>query len=167
MLPSDWDHGEVALSMLSVLLQVDLHFGVQFERDPTRCSAKCGQALQCGHICDACCGDCLKRQQALPDHDQEAAGAATHHMPCAQKCSRPLVCGHDCMRKCHPGSEPCSECSQKCPMLCAHGRCSLGCSKVCFGSCTDFQLFVAPECPPGPQKCMRSCLERQPGGYCK
>ena len=108
---------------------------VQYEDDPTRCPASCGQQIQCGHICTASCGLCFKHQtssQSTRDAAPEGSEVSPSHLPCHQKCSRPLVCGHPCTRTCHAATEACSDCSRACPMACPHARCGLGCSQVRF-----------------------------------
>ena len=104
----------------------------QFEADPTRCTAPCGQPLECGHIYRGQCGACLKhrRRQASARPEAAAGALSLQHVPCQQNCFRALVCGHPCNNKCHLATEPCSGCSRKCLMHCVHGACSLACSKV-------------------------------------
>ena len=125
---------DVVQSVLQMHCRVLVPLFAQTERDATRCSAKCGQALPCGHLCDARCGACAAHKQAQgADDEQHAADAAiplSSHVPCRQTCSRLLVCGHPCTSLCHPATEPCSDCSRACPMRCVHGKCSLGCSQV-------------------------------------
>ena len=92
----------------------------QYLQDPKRCTAKCGSKLECGHICQAECGACLKSNSSEKSHP-----------PCKDKCRKPRRCGHPCTSTCHPGVS-CNKCTeQKCVTACSHSKCPKNCEKPC------------------------------------
>ncbi|CAG5128459.1 unnamed protein product [Candidula unifasciata] len=68
------------------------------------CNQPCGAVLQCGHICQGTCVDCLR-------------GAV--HVACEEYCEK-KPCGHPCREYC---GVPCSPCKKPCPFQCRHGSC--------------------------------------------
>ncbi|CAM9107878.1 unnamed protein product, partial [Hapterophycus canaliculatus] len=98
-------------------------------KNPSLCTARCGQPLACGHSCAAKCGRCTAL--TLPS-------ATTHHATCTIECGRYRSCGHQCQLPCHEG-RPCPPCPELCALSCEHSSCSQRCvdpCTLCAESCT-------------------------------
>ena len=141
--------------------------------DPSRCPAKCGASLRCGHACLSMCGSCLTSRRAgmrrslntrrAADEANDAASAEAAelgHNPCRSLCGRPLGCGHLCESKCHAvslvvgGSAECNPCARACVVECEHTRCPLPCAKPC-SPCIEPCAWSA--CPHGYGGCGAPC----------
>lgn len=115
---------------------------LQYDHDPSRCTAICGQLLSCGHACTFTCGQCSQLTDSTEDALAEAlgatrisesprkSGARDRHLACVVICGKALACGHACSKKCHPTTEPCALCFRKCPVSCEHSKCPARCLEV-------------------------------------
>lgn len=81
---------------------------------PIICQARCGEFLECGHVCPGKCLDCR---------------AEWSHAPCKEACGKEQSCGHSCVARCHSGS--CPPCQLPCRKSCEHGSCSRPCNSIC------------------------------------
>ncbi|CAM9859601.1 unnamed protein product, partial [Hapterophycus canaliculatus] len=114
-------------------------------KNPSACTASCGQPLKCGHSCAAKCGRCttlsLSKIASTPE-------TKTHHATCTVECGRHRSCGHRCQLPCHEG-QPCPPCSERCSLSCEHSACSQLCvdpCALCAENCTWFCPHEAGSC---------------------
>ncbi|BFZ12700.1 hypothetical protein BsWGS_15739 [Bradybaena similaris] len=104
------------------------------------CKQLCGAQLQCGHICQGTCLECLR-------------GAV--HVACEDYCEKQLPCGHPCTGYC---GEPCMPCEEKCPFECRHGACfKQDPSPPCSHACEPCMEECSHRCKHG--KCSKKCSE--------
>ena len=78
------------------------------------CGQQCAALFDCGHTCQALCGDC---------------GAGDHPL-CSSVCGKEISCGHFCRSPCH-GVAGCPPCNQPCRESCPHGPCRNLCNLAC------------------------------------
>ncbi|BFZ12701.1 hypothetical protein BsWGS_15740 [Bradybaena similaris] len=104
------------------------------------CKQLCGAQLQCGHICQGTCLECLR-------------GAV--HVACEDYCEKQLPCGHPCTGYC---GVPCMPCEEKCPFECSHGACSRqDPCPPCSHACEPCMEECSHKCKHG--KCSKKCSE--------
>jgi hypothetical protein len=110
----------------------------------SKCEEKCATSLvDCGHICEAKCGECFLGEL---------------HQPCYKICARVLFCGHDCSGFC---TEFCPPCTQPCVNKCEHFKCDRLCNESCI-KCLEPCLF---ECEHF--KCTSLCSDIHHLEHCK
>ncbi|XP_070575232.1 NFX1-type zinc finger-containing protein 1-like [Ptychodera flava] len=134
------------------------------------CNQRCGVLLQCRHVCQGLCGDCIKNGI---------------HSDCKWPCDRTLKCGHNCTKLCcekcddiclkdvrkifeecgHKISIKCCErkpfcplkcdsvldCGHKCTGICGICKLSRGRHNICTQKCERMLLCGHP--------CMNKCYE--------
>lgn len=131
-----------AQSKPCLLLKASVN-GMQFAREAALCTVTCGQQLACGHTCTFTCGECSQMTVSTEDVLANSLSATSlsgsisntggrdRHPACVVLCGKTLACGHACSKKCHPTTEPCALCFQKCPVSCEHSNCPARCLEVC------------------------------------
>lgn len=124
---------------------VTVECGMPMPQGP--CPVLCGEALECGHLCDGTCGGCAPGAAELPSHE-----------PCRRQCERYLLCGHPCKSR-HACSMPCPPCDKPCDTRCIHSKCR----KLCVEPCTACVETCKAAC--AHRKCSRLCgdvCDREP-----
>ncbi|KAK5105870.1 hypothetical protein LTR62_001957 [Meristemomyces frigidus] len=103
-----------------------------------RCSATCGDILDCGHACQKSCHMCKTRE-----NDKISK---TDNGKCERKCDRPHnMCKHRCQATCHQ-DEPCPPCTAPCDTICSHAYCGKLCFEAC-SPCLEEQCSSGTHCP--------------------
>ncbi|KAL3847656.1 hypothetical protein ACJMK2_018557 [Sinanodonta woodiana] len=105
-----------------------------YEEDNVSCTSKCGEVLDCEHLCEGTCGSCFEGRV---------------HRPCTLRCGRILVCSHECEDSCNN----CPPCRRPCENRCVHSKCGFLCGELCV-PCRERCEWKCPHF-----KCTKLCSE--------